>query len=102
MVRWMLYGIAHRWRRARYFVVVATESFTRMAAYIWYSIGTLTVIVSLIDCSGHCSRRYFGFFGTLFLPIDIAEAYYSVSENVTNATTVRGCDHGDACGRDDL
>lgn len=31
-------------------------------------------------------RRYFGFFGTLFLPIDIAEAYwnmYLVTANVT-------------------
>ena len=34
-------------------------------------------------------RRYFGFFGTLFLPIDIAEAYWSIYENVTNATQVR-------------
>ena len=33
--------------------------------------------------------RYFGFFGTLFLPIDIAEAYWSIYENVTNTTEVR-------------
>jgi len=31
---------------------------------------------------------YLGFFGTLFLPIDIAEAYYSTYTNITNITEI--------------
>ena len=43
-------------------------------------------------------RRYFGFFGTLVLPIDIAEAYWYSYENVTNVTEVRACSGGAVSG----
>jgi hypothetical protein len=46
----------------------------------YYSSLSLPLLPPILPC------RYLGFFGTLFLPIDIAEAYFSTYMNVTNVT----------------
>ena len=75
-------GTTPTWAALAGFEFVLLIFFTLGLVRHYASKGTPWYAVSLVFVSW-----YLGFFGTLFLPIDIAEAYYASYLNVTNVTS---------------